>query len=208
MSDGESGTRELAEGKEHISHFENITSKFVRVTSLTADDATSIRQVHLATLHQTLEDARDVGGCLVSLVHHQHVTSLHGVHEWRVFVHDDAIAHGRLECERLYGGVSVKLHVLARSVEEMQEAVDDFILAHTLVAHEQQVLAKQEVLQHVLHHVQVLRVVVEDDVRHFRLRFRVVHINCCRSYSKHSVLDLTCNTTQSRDRYKHQDVIT
>ena len=74
----------------------------------------------------------------------------------------------------------------------MQESICNLVLANALVANKQQVLAQQEVLEHVLHDVQVLRVVIEDDVRHFRLRFRVVNIDGGRADAQHSLLDLTC----------------
>ncbi len=51
----------------------------------------------------------------------------------------------------------VQLEVLARPVEQVEKTVDYLVLAHTLVTHQQQVLAQHEVLQHVLHDYQVLQ---------------------------------------------------
>ena len=55
----------------------------------------------------------------------------------------------------------VELDVFSGSVEQLQESVNDLVLAHTLVANQQQVLSQCEVLHHVLHHTQVLNTQVE-----------------------------------------------
>ena len=55
----------------------------------------------------------------------------------------------------------VKLDILSGSVQKLQESVDDLVLAHTLVADQQQVFPQSEVLHHVLHHTQVLNTQVE-----------------------------------------------
>uniref|UniRef100_A0A182J4I3 Uncharacterized protein n=1 Tax=Anopheles atroparvus TaxID=41427 RepID=A0A182J4I3_ANOAO len=125
-----------------------------------------VGQQHLAGLDERLEDAGDVDGRLVRLVHHQHVARPDRLHQRRVLVLDAPVAHRRLQRQRLDRRVAVQLDVLARPVHQLQQPVDDLVLAHALVAHQQQVLAEQEVLQQALHQPQVLRHVVEHDVRH------------------------------------------
>ena len=51
----------------------------------------------------------------------------------------------------------MELDVLSGSAEQLEEAVDDLVLAHPLVADQQQMFPQREVLHHVLHHAQVLK---------------------------------------------------
>ena len=51
----------------------------------------------------------------------------------------------------------MQLKVFAGPVEQIEEAIDDLVFTDALVADKQQVLAQQEVLQHVLHHGQMLQ---------------------------------------------------
>lgn len=53
----------------------------------------------------------------------------------------------------------MQLDVLSRSSEQVEEPVDDFVFADTLVADEEEVISDEEVSQHVLHDSQVLIVV-------------------------------------------------
>ena len=50
----------------------------------------------------------------------------------------------------------MQLYVLARPVQQVQEAINNLVLADSLIAHQQQMLAQQEIFQHVFHDVQVL----------------------------------------------------
>uniref|UniRef100_A0A182UUB4 Uncharacterized protein n=1 Tax=Anopheles merus TaxID=30066 RepID=A0A182UUB4_ANOME len=124
-----------------------------------------VGQQHLAVLDERLQYAGDVDGRLVRLVHHQHVPVPDRLHQRRVLVRDPAVPHRRLQRQRLDGGVAVQLDVLARPPHQLQQPVDDLVLADALVAHQQQMLAEQEVLQQPLHQPQVLRHVVEHNVR-------------------------------------------
>uniref|UniRef100_A0A182UJF5 Uncharacterized protein n=1 Tax=Anopheles melas TaxID=34690 RepID=A0A182UJF5_9DIPT len=124
-----------------------------------------VGQQHLAVLDERLQYAGDVDGRLVRLVHHQHVPVPDRLHQRRVFVRDPAVPHRRLQRQRLDGGVAVQLDVLARPPHQLQQPVDDLVLADALVAHQQQMLAEQKVLQQPLHQPQVLRHVVEHNVR-------------------------------------------
>ena len=50
----------------------------------------------------------------------------------------------------------VQLDVLSRSSEQVEESVDDLVLADTLVTDEEKVIPVEEISQHVLHNFQVL----------------------------------------------------
>ena len=58
----------------HIAHAD------VNKVAVTWNNSSAIRQMHLARLNQSLEDAGDVGWRLVRLVHHQHTARLHRLH--------------------------------------------------------------------------------------------------------------------------------
>ena len=85
----------------------------VRVNLVTWHDASAISQVHLSRLHQGLQNAGDVRGCFVSLIHHQNAARLDRLHQWGVFIDDDALAHRRLQRQSLYSRVPAVRHQLS-----------------------------------------------------------------------------------------------
>lgn len=84
----------------------------VWVNLVTWHNASAISQVHLSRLHQGLQNAGDVRGRFVSLIHHQNAARLDRLHQWGVFIDDDALTHCWLQCQSLYSRVPAVRHQL------------------------------------------------------------------------------------------------
>ena len=77
---------------------------------------------------------------LVRLVHHQDVAEPRRLDQRRVLHHQRAAVHLLARGQLLHRRVAVELDVLARPPEQLQEAVGQLVLAHALVADQEQVL--------------------------------------------------------------------
>jgi len=103
----------------------------------------------------------------VRLVDNKNVTEFHCLHERRIFVDHFAIPNVRLQRQGLHGCIPMQLYVLARPVQQLQQPIDDLVLADALISDQQKILPQAEVLQQPLQQRYMFRYIVEQNVRHF-----------------------------------------
>jgi hypothetical protein len=101
------------------------------------DDAAAVREAHLAVLHQGLEHGDDLQRRLVGLVDHEAPPLSHGLHQRGVLPHHAPVDERRGQGELAHRRVAVQLDVLPLNLAQLQHPVRDLVLAHALVADEQ-----------------------------------------------------------------------
>mmetsp|Transcript_104259 Transcript_104259/g.304353 ORF Transcript_104259/g.304353 Transcript_104259/m.304353 type:complete len:350 (+) Transcript_104259:32-1081(+) len=141
-----------------------------------SDNRPAIQERQLAVLGQRLQHADHLQRCLVGLVHDEAPARLHCPDQGRVLPHHLAGFQARCQGEALDRRVSVQLDILPLAAQEAQQPVRKLVLAHALVANEQQVMAKRPVEQHVVKCRHMLGDVHEGHIRH---QFRTLrHPQC------------------------------